>query len=340
MSAVLSSPHASTASAVARGVTNVLLIVNPASRAGKRVLGSVRDALTNADVAFEVAETKCPGDATRLVHEYLGTSRVFDAVFTLGGDGTAMEAATALAEIEGAPPLGIIAVGTANVLARTIGLPMQPHLAVAALMTADTVEIDLGRIGGGPAFAIGLGIGLDASMISGASAVMKRRVGYLAYALSALRAGLKLERFHARIVVDGVIHEVETSSVLVANFGTVLGNMICFGDNIAHQDGKLDVCVYSPRSVTDAVRIFWRMLFGGISEDRCVRTIRGEHISISTDPPRPLQADGELLGVTPVDITIEPRAVRVLAPRTPVRQWRFRRPPTGTASVQLQSAAV
>jgi YegS/Rv2252/BmrU family lipid kinase len=310
----------------ATGVTHVLLIVNPGSRAGRQALAPVLAALRAAGASCEVAHTAAPGHATALVREQLDAAPTpFDAVFTLGGDGTAMEVATALAGIANAPPLGIIAVGTANVLARTLGLPMSPAVAVPALLEAEPVTIDLGRIEGGPAFAIGLGIGLDAAMIGGASSGMKRRIGFLAYGWSAFRAGLRLERFHARVTVDGVLHEVETSSVLVANFGTVLGDLVCFGEGIGHRDGLLDVCLYSPRSLPAAGRILWRMVFGGVSNDRCVRTIRGRHIRIETDPPRRMQADGELLGLTPVEIRVAPAAVRVLVPRsTTSRRWRFK----------------
>ena len=310
-------------------ITNVLLIVNPGSRSGTRAVDAVLVALRDAGVEVEAVETTGPRDATRIVRDRV-TARAssYDAVLTLGGDGTAMEAASALAGIADAPPLGIIAVGTANVLARTVGIPLSPVRAVRALLDADAVTIDLGRVADGPAFAIGLGVGLDASMIGGASSIMKRRIGYAAYVLSALRACLRLERFTARIVVDGVVHEADTSSVLVANFGTVLGDLVCFAENTGPRDGLLDVCLYSPRSMFDAARILWHMLFGGVSEDRCVRIIRGSHIRIETDPPRPTQADGELLGMTPVEINVEPGALKLLVPRTTSRRWRFRRQPT------------
>lgn len=307
-------------------VSTALLVVNPASRSGTRTLDSVLRALRGAGIACDVAETNAPAHATALVRERLHADlHAFDAVFALGGDGTAMEVATALAEFPDAPPLGILAVGTANVLARTLGIPVSPLAAVTALLDADEVAIDLGRIAGGPAFAIGLGIGLDASMIAGASVMLKKRVGYLAYMWSALRAGLRLERFRARIVVDGAVHELETSSILVANFGMVLGDLVCFGEDIGHRDGMLDVCVYSPRTLRDATRILWRMVFGGVGGDRCVRIIRGREIRIETDPPRPMQADGELLRLTPVDISVEPNAVRILVPRLGSRRWRLRR---------------
>lgn len=277
-------------------------------------------ALREHDIAYTLAETQRPAHATELVREYLTLDeRHVDAVLVVGGDGTVMEVASALAEFTDAPPIGIIAVGTANVLAGALGIPRNPSAAIRALATADVVTLDLGRISGGPAFAIGLGVGLDAAMIGGASPALKRRIGYAAYAWSALRAGLRLERFHARIIVDGTVLDVDTSSVLIANFGRVLGDRVCFGSGIEPQDGVLDVCVYSPVSLADATRVWWRMVFGGVSDDRCVRTIRGRHIRVETDVPRPIQADGELLGVTPVDVRVEPGALRVLVPRSLAR---------------------
>ena len=157
------------------GVANVLLIANPGSRNGRKALPAVLEVLRNAGIRAEIAETTAPLDAIELVRtRILANPGVFDAVLALGGDGTAMEVATALAELPDAPPLGIIAGGAANVLARTLGIPQNPARAVAALLDADAIAIDIGRVEGGPAFAIGLGVGLDAAMIGGTSSVLKR----------------------------------------------------------------------------------------------------------------------------------------------------------------------
>ena len=101
------------------GIARALLIVNPASRRGETSLADVLATMEEAEVVCDTHITAAPGDASRIVREAIahGAHR-FDAVFTIGGDGTAMEAATALAEYDDAPPLGVLAVGTANVLAR------------------------------------------------------------------------------------------------------------------------------------------------------------------------------------------------------------------------------
>lgn len=122
-----------------------------------------------------------------------------------------------------------------------------------------------------------------------------------------------------------LVHDVEASSVLVANFGTVLGNPLPFGDGIEHQDGILDVCVNSPGTHADAIRIFWRMLRGGLANDRHVRILRRRNTRVDANPPRPAQADGDLIGHTTVDVCVTPRAVRVHVTRAAPRPWRLPR---------------
>lgn len=315
---------ASSSRRASKSLTRALLVFNPTSRGGLRALSQVTKSLREAGVEFDVVETTGSDCPTDMLRSRIAAEPLYDAVLALGGDGTAMETASALTMLPDAPPLGIIAVGTGNILARTIGMPRDPARAVRSLLDAETSTIDLGRIENGPAFAIGLGVGFDASMIASTSAAMKRRLGALAYAWSAIRAGLRLERFRVSVEVDGTTYNAEVSSVLVANFGTV-GDLFCFGEGIAHHDGKLDVCIFSPVSLLDAARILLRLLFGGVGDDRCVRTMRGERIRIHTDPPRQVQADGELLGLTPVTVQVEPAAVRVLVPRRPARRWGLHR---------------
>ncbi len=332
-------PSSSAESGAGSRLRRVLLVVNPGARRSSAALPVVLNEMARAGVACEVVKTEAPRHATSLVRGLLSTPRVhpFDAIFTLGGDGTAMEVATALAEFPDAPPLGIVPLGTANVIARSVGIRQQTGAAIRQLVNARTVRIDLGRIQGGPSFAIGLGVGLDAAMISGASARAKHLLGYLAYALSALRAGLRRETFDVQVEVDGHSHDLLASSVLVANFGSVLGDLLCFGECVSHQDGVLDVCIYSPKSMLDSVRIFWKMLRGGVGSDKSVQILSGSHVRLSTSRPRAMQADGELLGLTPVEIEIQRGAIQLLVPdAVPARSWLRRRP---SLSLPISSAA-
>jgi diacylglycerol kinase (ATP) len=287
-----------------------LLIVNPGARRAARWSDAARRALARAGVDSELVVTEYAGHATLVARE---RAPHHELVFTLGGDGTAMEVITALAD--GGPPVGILPGGTGNVLVRSFGIPLRVSRAVEALLAGEEMHMDLGRLQDGRHFAIGVGIGLDEAMIAGATHMMKKRVGLWAYVWSATQAMHRLERFTARLTVDGITHEREVVSVLIANLGSVLGGMMQLGPGILHDDGLLHACLFSPTTRWDAMRIFTRMLRGTAHLDPCAFYVPGRVFRLEADPPRRAQADGELLDVTPIEISVRPRAARLLIPR-------------------------
>ena len=288
----------------------VLLIVNPASRRGGRLLDQAVGAFAKANVPVDVRMTEAPGHGAQLA---AGLGPEYEAIFTLGGDGTAIEVIGALAH--SGPPVGILPGGTGNIVARTLGTPARIGRAVEALLEGDEAKIDLGVLSTGHRFMIGMGVGLDASMIAFAPGALKRRLGFFAYVVGATRAFLRLEKFTVRLTVDGALYEMRASAVLVANFGAVVNDLIAFGDGIQRDDGVLNACVYSPRNVVDAVRILWKMTFKKFTADPRIFYRSGSSFQIETDPPRLGQADGELIGNSPFTVTVEPLAARVLVPR-------------------------
>ncbi len=284
--------------------------MNPASRRGDRAVAAAEKAFAKAGITADVMMTEAPGHGAQIAAR-LGSS--YDAVFTLGGDGTAIEVLGALAHV--GPPVGILPGGTGNVIARTLGTPANIRKAVEALSNGDEARVDLGLLSTGQRFAIGMGVGLDATMIANAPSALKRRIGFLAYVIGALKAFVKLERFTVRLTIDGVTREMQASAVLIANFGAVMNDLLAFGDGIQRDDGKLNACVYSPRNAVDAVRILWRMARKNFKPDPCVYYQAGASFQIDTFPPRLGQADGELIGNSPFSVTVEPLAARVLVPR-------------------------
>lgn len=287
-----------------------LLIVNPGARRAARASEAALRALERAGVACERAVTERPGHATEIARD---RASAFDLVFTLGGDGTAMEVITALAGT--GPPVAILPGGTGNILVRSFGIPLRVARAVPVLLAGEEAHIDLGRLGDGRHFAIGVGVGLDEAMIAGATRVMKKRVGLWAYVMSATRAFSRLDRFRVRVTVDGTLHEREVVSLLVANLGAFLGGMMQLGTGIVHDDGLLHACLYSPRTRLEALRIFTRMLRGTAHLDPCTLIVPGKTFVVEAIPPRRAQADGELLDMTPIEITVQPRAARLIIPR-------------------------
>lgn len=291
-----------------------LLIVNPVAGRARRAREEALQAFEQERVACDVLVTEAPGHAKELARTH---AERYDVVFTLGGDGTAIQVMAAL--VDRGPPVGILPAGTGNVLVRSLAIPLDVRRAVTALLHGEETRLDLGRLQDGKHFAIGLGVGLDEAMIAGASPIMKKRFGYLAYVWSALKAGLRLEQFQVRLTVDGTVYEREAVSVLIANLGSVLGGLIKLGGDILPDDGALHACVYSPRNFWEAIRIFVRMIRGTAHLDPRTFYVPGRAFRLETDPPRRVQADGELLGLTPLDVTVRPQAVRLLIPATDPR---------------------
>ncbi|HEY2027169.1 MAG TPA: diacylglycerol kinase family protein [Gemmatimonadaceae bacterium] len=291
----------------------VLLIANPASRRGAQLERASCAAFEAAGVRWDVARTERSGHAREIAS---ARGRDYDAVFTLGGDGTAMEAAGALAW--SGIPIGVLAGGTGNLLGRALGIPRRVEHAIPALLHGETRRIDLGVVRG-HRFAVAAGVGIDATMVQETPMWMKRRLGVLAYTLIATKAALRAvlfgRYFTATVEMDGEVIERRAAAVLFANFGAILEDRLSFGPDIAVDDGVLDCCIFSPANLWDALRIMWRVTRRDFRPDRAILYRKGTRFRLSTVPVLPIQADGELLGSTPVEIGVEPLAAHLLVPR-------------------------
>ncbi len=264
-------------------------------------------------MACAVALTERSGHALEIA---VAHAKDFDVVFTLGGDGTAMEVAAALASSE--IPIGVLPAGTGNLLARALNIPLDVRRAVPALIRGTVRKIDLGVVLGRH-FAVAAGVGIDATMVAETSPRMKHRLGVLGYTLIAARAALRIvlsrRFFHVRIEMNGEIIERTAATVLFANFGAILDGRISFGPGIECDDGLIDCCIFSPASLGDALRIMWRLMRRDFRPDAALLYRRGRQFRLETIPVLPIQADGELLGVTPAVVHVEPSAAHMLVPR-------------------------
>lgn len=289
----------------------VLLITNPAARRGRLLEQRARDALLAAGVEFDVVVSSHPGHAALVATE---RARDFAAVLTLGGDGTAMEVIGALAGT--GTPVGVLPGGTGNLVARALRTPRRIERAVPALLHGAVTSVDLGYIPESRRrFAFSSGVGVDARMIDETHPETKRRFGIGAYIHTGVKVGLSRRPFRVRVSVDGVAIEREATALLVANFGTVLDRLFVLGPGIAPDDGRLDLCVFSPRHSADVVRIAWRLFRRDFGNDESLLYRSGGEFRIECDPPQLYQADGELLGTTPYSVRVEPLAARLLVAR-------------------------
>jgi len=293
-------------------VRRALLIVNPASRRGARWLEPATAELRRHGVTVDVGLTRGPGDAAELARTETADGS-YDAVFTLGGDGTAIEVVGALRQTD--IPVGVLPGGTGNLLARALGTPMGIRRAVRALLAGDVTRIDLGRLADGRYFAIGVGFGIDARMIANASPRWKRRLGILAYIITGMMAVLRRTPCEVHITTDGVSYTRRASAVLVANIGTLLNGLVTLGPGIGAADGVLNICLFDPTSLWDALRITRKLVMRDFRPDPAMAYYHGTSITLASTPLQAAQADGELLGAFPVHVVAEPSAGCIIVPR-------------------------
>jgi len=225
-----------------------------------------------------------------------------ELVVAAGGDGTVRGCAQALAG--SGVPLGIVPLGTANLLARTLGLPRNAQTALRVALTGRNRLIDIAAADGVP-FTAMAGIGLDAAVV--AAARFKRRLGWRAYAFSGI-AHLAVQPASFTIRIDGREPVVTTArSVIVANCGLLPGGFTILRD-ARPDDGTLDVGVLAPHGPLGWIRLAGHVIRG----DGQLERFPACRVEITSSVPLPRQADGELIGEgRALVVTIQPRSLLV-----------------------------
>jgi YegS/Rv2252/BmrU family lipid kinase len=233
-----------------------------------------------------------------------------DLVVVGGGDGTVNAAAPGL--LDTGLPLGILPLGTANDLARTLGLPLDLEAAVGVVAGGRTRRIDLGEVNGHPYFnvaSIGFGVDLTHALTSDA----KRRWGPLGYAVAGLRVLRRLRPFHADIEVGGERHRTRTVHLAVGN-GPHYGGGMTVSRDASICDGRLDVYSLEVESVWKLLMLLPALRSGRTANWTEIRTIQGREIRVATRRERSVNADGEIVTHTPAVFRVRHGAVEVCVP--------------------------
>jgi diacylglycerol kinase (ATP) len=292
-----------------------LVIVNPV--AGKRAAGKdlekVQERLTEAGVQFELRETTGDGDALSWARDAEGV----DLVIALGGDGTIMEAMSGLVEGRRAIPLAQIPAGTANLLARALGIPTNLDGAIDVALEGVAVKHDVGRLeGSGRYFAMIAGAGFDAQLIEDTPRALKNRMGFSAYVIAGIRNLFRLRRSYVLLQVDGQHYHFRAHTVMVLNIGGIEGLRLRGVNEIDPHDGKLDVAIVTPASLLGLVEVAWRLLTRQLSGYERLRFLRAETVRIEANPPLDVEIDGEPLGTTPLALKAVPGGALFIVPRS------------------------
>ncbi len=284
-----------------------LLLVNPKARRGQEAIGPVTARLKagGLDVTIEPfsALPEIARDIVRLREKA-------DLVIVCGGDGSVSSAA--MAAIESGLPLGVIPMGTANDLARTLDIPDNLERAAGIIAAGKTRRIDVGTVNGHAFFNVA-SIGLSAELSRKLDPALKRRFGRFGYVLAAAKVLSGAEKFKAHITEKGQTIDASTYQIAVGN-GRHYGGGNVVAASAAIDDGHLDLYSLETSNVWKLgmmMRSFRTGTHGAWSE---VRTARCIEFDIETGHEMPVNADGEIVSSTPAHFKILPSAIEIFVP--------------------------
>ena len=290
-----------------RALRRVMLIVNTHARLGPGVEQQVAEALEAAGLDVHRHPCRKPTDVSDLIRNH---AHEIDAVVVGGGDGTLNAAAPAL--LETGLPLGIIPLGTANDLARTLNIPVDAIAAAQIIATGKIHRVDLGIANDHPFFnvaSVGMGVDLAKALTRDA----KSRWGVLGYAVAGLRVLRRMRPFRAWITQDGKQHQTHTIHLAVGN-GRHYGGGMTVSETAAIDDHRLNVYSLEVKSIWKLLLLLPAMRSGTHGRWKEVKTLAGQEIVVRTRRPRSVNTDGEITTRTPVTFRVLPDAVGIFVP--------------------------
>jgi len=270
------------------------------------VKAALRRELKPAGISYDIRVAKKKKQVEKIVRKQC---EKFDIVIAGGGDGTVSRV---LSGLRGTSiPLAIIPLGTGNMVARELKIPLDIDGAVA-LITGEfrKKKIDAMKIGK-HLYVLNAGIGISAQVIARTRKKNKRWLGRLAYVTNVMQ----MLRFRPRTVdikLDGEQHHYRAVDVGVSNCGALAKKVYPRGPEIRPDDGRLDVWVLGMETAFDYARYVVGILFGKRKKARYLSA--KESVEISSPFPMAAQADGNIIGTTPLSVRVMHKALTVIVP--------------------------
>ena len=283
-----------------RGAAAQNLVVDKMRRAGVPV-SSVHHVLSGAELAVTLDGVMADGH---------------DLVIVGGGDGTVTCAAGRLAGTD--IMLGVLPLGTANDLARTLEIPTDVDGACATVADGKVVDIDLGRANSLPFLNVA-SAGLSVGVTEALSPLLKRHIGPMAYGIATLRAYARHSPFRARLEFPdgdhGMMQLEDLLQVAVGN-GRHYGGGNTVSPTAGIDDHTLDIYAILAAPLREHVKIARLLRDGSFVEHDRVYHLTSRRVRLITEPQLSVNLDGEIATITPTDFTIQRNGVHVVVPQS------------------------
>lgn len=284
---------------------DTLVILNPAARSDRAQRLHARvQSITRGAV---LCETSKAGDAEALARN--AAHEGFEKIVAAGGDGTVHEIVNGIAGTEAS--LGLLPIGTVNVFATELGLPTHDlGRCWDIVRNSQPRMVDLPSANG-KHFVQLAGVGLDAQAVKETSTSLKRNFGPLSYLISAAQIA---SRTPPRLFIESENTVIDEGSFVLIGNGRCYGGPFPFFKNARLDDGLLDVVVFKRLGYIDMIRYLQNVIFSSEIRVPEVEYFQTNKLRITTDEDVPVELDGELAGVCPVEFELNPGSLRVLFP--------------------------
>ena len=290
------------------------LIVNPISGGGYslKILPDVVWILEQSGCEVEVFKTSGRGDAQRAAS---GVSDGYSAVVAMGGDGTINEVVHGLLDSGRDVPVGLIPLGTANVLARELGVPLDYKQACHVIAGGNTRRIDVGR-DEKRHFVLMAGIGFDAEVVRIIEAGRSGGISVFTYAMPILKTFWNYNYPRFSVEVDGRSLGEASGSMFISNVRRYTSPLV-ITNKAKVDDGELDVLIFRESGRLKMLKYTLGILLWRADWFSDVTYVTGKEIKITPlDKTKELayQIDGDLGGIAPQKFYVVPAALSVLVP--------------------------
>lgn len=288
----------------------VHIIINPAAGQPQPLLHTFNQVFQEEGIDWNVVVTKDNKNAMQLAKK-AAESGNYDVVAACGGDGTVTSVANGLYGTH--IPVAVIPAGTANLLAAELGIPFNLAAACRLLANGSTIvrNIDM-AFANDRLFLYTVGIGFNAETVKVTSREAKTRFGILAFIFAGIQLLQQPEIAHYTLKLDEETVETDGLTCLVTNSGS-LGGGLSLAPGIDINDGLLDVIVIRNADFASSLSLA-SSIFGGTPDPNSFQRWQTRTLEIITDPPQPIQADGDMWGETPLTAEVLPSAMPVVVP--------------------------
>ena len=293
----------------------IKLIINPTAPKYRDVktLEVLKGYFGRHNISTHIFMSEKPGDATRAARE--GVEQGYDIVVACGGDGTLREVVSGISG--SSVRLGIIPLGTGNIIAKELEIPLGLKKACSTIIEGKVENIDVGKSGENY-FILAAGVGYDGETVWHMNPNVKSRVGRLAYVLAGLKVVLKYRPREYRVESDKFTGRVKALGIVVCNAAHYGAKFLQLKEDISINDGYFDVCIFTGKSGLDIFKIFFHVCAGLKIPQVNFISFKTKNLKVYSDRRVHVQNDGDLLGMLvlrPMEFNIIEKGLSVIVPK-------------------------